>query len=490
MENSYDFNTINETKKKIILYEKEIYRRFLENLRYKKNLYYVPWRSDTTASLALYKSKYTDKIMWKDLAYGDYGDVISFLFYMKIKIFDEEILNIINQEKEKEPELEISDSPKLIQYTTRNFTENDLNYWNKYCINKEQLEKYKVQSLKQIFVDKELFKTLRVDSLGYVYSDKDKIRLYFPKNKKNKKHMTNNQNLSIGLKTLKEKYNIIEAPIFVITKSLKDVMCLDVMGIPATEIGSESIVPSQDLINEIREFSRNGNKPSDIIVITDGDEAGIVAAQKINKKYAKDNNINAIPFFKNKDAKDISDFVESFGLTQAKLAVLDIFDNYLPPLNYLFLKVSNETIEKLNNLPLLVSYGTLRYNQGNSTYRERNKEIVRFLEEVPLLGYKMYSMGGFPGVIKTYDPKYSIVSDLWVIKDKESLMSLDRLEGHPHFYHREKVLLNIQNIETGEVIVKDAFTYVILDRLNNSKTNFVFKGDWINMKNNYNNLIG
>lgn len=94
---------------------------------------------------------------------------------------------------------------------------------------------------------------------------------------------------------------------------------------------------------------------------------------------------------------------------------------------------------------LVFTYGTLRTGETNA----------RLLAGVPCLGtfktvprYTMISLGAFPGIIERGDT--AIVGELYEVDDA-TLASLDRLEGHPHFYTRMAVELDAEAGQTGLV---------------------------------------
>jgi len=80
-------------------------------------------------------------------------------------------------------------------------------------------------------------------------------------------------------------------------------------------------------------------------------------------------------------------------------------------------------------------YGSLRRGFSNH----------RFLESASYLGeattaphYRLVSLGAFPGMT----PGLSVVRGEVYEVDADTLRRLDALEGHPHFYRRERVALD------------------------------------------------
>lgn len=65
-----------------------------------------------------------------------------------------------------------------------------------------------------------------------------------------------------------------------------------------------------------------------------------------------------------------------------------------------------------------------------------------FIKEAKVEGYKMVSLGSFPGAIPTGDPGDVIYGEIFEagadVEDRVQA-SLDRLEGYPSFYNRAEV---------------------------------------------------
>ena len=78
----------------------------------------------------------------------------------------------------------------------------------------------------------------------------------------------------------------------------------------------------------------------------------------------------------------------------------------------------------------VVVYGTLKQGFGNHVVMDRAKGT--FISEVDIPGYEMYSLGAFPAVAPAAD---LVHGELYEVEDMEPL---DRLEGFPHLYNRQK----------------------------------------------------
>jgi gamma-glutamylcyclotransferase (GGCT)/AIG2-like uncharacterized protein YtfP len=117
-----------------------------------------------------------------------------------------------------------------------------------------------------------------------------------------------------------------------------------------------------------------------------------------------------------------------------------------------------------NNI-LIASYGTLRKGYGNS-------RLVDIPGQTKWLGtgktvdkYQMRA-SGIPFVNKT--PDTQIVVDVWEINRDLHLPSVDRLEGHPEWYCREEI-----NVELKGQVIK-AWLYF----MENSGSTIITSGDY------------
>lgn len=63
-----------------------------------------------------------------------------------------------------------------------------------------------------------------------------------------------------------------------------------------------------------------------------------------------------------------------------------------------------------------------------------------FVAEDRLLDHKMFSLGGYPGIIYYPNKNLKISGELFVV-DSPTLTRLDQLEGHPNHYERKFLTL-------------------------------------------------
>lgn len=78
-------------------------------------------------------------------------------------------------------------------------------------------------------------------------------------------------------------------------------------------------------------------------------------------------------------------------------------------------------------------YGTLMKGFGNHNYYLANQENVKFLGKAKLIGYEMYHVFSFPGIVPQKGKE--ILGEVYKVDD-HVLQQLDRLEGEGFMYKR------------------------------------------------------
>lgn len=186
----------------------------------------------------------------------------------------------------------------IIQVEIKDFSEKELNWWNSFGISKKTLNKYKVYSVKSIFLNGNYFSSSTESSPVYGYfggvnsEDIELWRLYMP-TKRNYRFLSNwNANMLQGSRQVPKSGNH-----YIISKSMKDTMLLYEFGFISSAPTSENILLSKAQVEKIKsKFTDN------LFVFFDNDLAGVRGAHK----YKKEHGFKCI-FIKRKYAKDISD---------------------------------------------------------------------------------------------------------------------------------------------------------------------------------------
>ena len=113
---------------------------------------------------------------------------------------------------------------------------------------------------------------------------------------------------------------------------------------------------------------------------------------------------------------------------------------------------------KYNQIPVFV-YGTLLSGFGNNRILEHGCAELQG-EGFTKNRYQFYSNGSFPYVVQPNErgtdwqgQRPKIIGELWLVDD-DTFAQLDRLEGHPHHYTRERVPVIVAGVE------REAWIYI------------------------------
>lgn len=290
----------------------DIYSYYLGSIKPKK-LINSPLRpDDKIPSFAIFPSN-TGGLLFKDHGTGEAGNAIKFMkLYKHIETREElekELLRIV-----KRSGLTSNAATVTRKYTPSEgtdigivrqaFTEVDKKYWKQFHISIDTLHKYNVFSIKYFLCNNIVRGVYKEDNPMYAYKVDDKFKIYRPLASKYTKWRTNLTNVNIqGYDQLPEFGNLL-----IITKSLKDVMCLHEMGINAVSPSSETTFIPDSILEGLKErFKR-------IIILYDRDAAGVKNARQYSKQYGLD----AIFIHKKFKAKDVSDAVKANGFSIVK----------------------------------------------------------------------------------------------------------------------------------------------------------------------------
>jgi hypothetical protein len=207
------------------------------------------------------------------------------------------IATITNKKIEKKEEVWIS-------ILERTWQQHDKEYWSQYEITRNTLEYFDVKPISKFFMNQYTYNAHK-HSYAYYY-EPNVYKIYQPYlTVKTGKWWSNikNPELYQGVNQLPD-----EGELLFITSSLKDVMVL-------YEAGFSAIAPHTEhqILSEVL-FSHYSSKWDLVTVLYDNDEAGILHADKMVKKYG----VKSLVLPEN-DTKDPSDFVKKYDLETLKL---------------------------------------------------------------------------------------------------------------------------------------------------------------------------
>lgn len=207
-----------------------------------------------------------------------------------------------------------------IEIISQPFNSVDANYWNQYEISLEKLEEFNVYSAKYVYIykgDKRYIIEYKKNNPIYAYrferENQYSYKIYRPKEDKKNKWL-----FSGGSSEDVEGYDQLplSGDLLIITKSLKDVMCYNILGYSAISLQGEANKLNKEFLDKLykRFYS--------IVVQYDNDEQGIKSSNKLHIDYKLP--ILYIPPETN--CKDLSDYIKENGLENAKTLVNNLLN--------------------------------------------------------------------------------------------------------------------------------------------------------------------
>lgn len=292
----------------------DIYSYYVGQFKIGK-LFNSPLRSDDkNPSFAIFKGM-NGGLFFKDHGSGEGGNAIKFVkLYKNIDTKDElerELLRIVRKMNPNSGNAirtysySVDSGPTDIGIVRQPFTDVDKRYWKQFHISIDTLRKFQVFSIKYFLCNRVVRGTYKETSPMYAYKVDDKFKIYRPLASKYTKWRTNLTNRNVqGLSELPvEGGNLL-----IITKSLKDVMCLYEMGFNAIAASSETTFIPDDILDSLRHKWKN------VIMLYDRDKTGMLESRKYSKQYKLD----ALFVHKRFKAKDVSDAVKDNSYNEVK----------------------------------------------------------------------------------------------------------------------------------------------------------------------------
>lgn len=200
----------------------------------------------------------------------------------------------------------------IIRIKSRKWLLIDKEYWyEKYGITKELLNVYKVLPVTYIWINDRPIKTEKLAYCYNYYYHQERLlrKIYQPLS--SWKWYSNIDNTVVqGIANI-PKYS----DLLIITKSLKDVMCLNLLGYNSVAPNNEmSWLPELVWHKFITRYKR-------MIILFDNDESGIVNAQKFSNKYG----VHYYHLPEESGVKDISDYINKYrNLDKAKQLIKNL----------------------------------------------------------------------------------------------------------------------------------------------------------------------
>lgn len=290
--------------------EYDIYAHYLGQFKVGA-IYNSPFRKDKNPSFGIYYSKRTKQLLFKDHGTGECGNVVKFVsLYTGLTNYNDILkdivkqLNITTDTKLDSSKQYIPSSETVIGIVRQKFTPTDINYWSQFNISKKTLKKFNVNSIKYYLCNGIVKGIYKEDNPMYAYKVYNNFKIYRPLADKYTKWRNNLTEYDIqGYAQLPSKGDTL-----IITKSMKDVMCLYEMGIPAISPSSESTFIPNDILEGLKKrFKR-------IIILFDRDNAGVKYLRKMSLKTG----LEGLLVHKKFKAKDISDAIKANSFEEIK----------------------------------------------------------------------------------------------------------------------------------------------------------------------------
>lgn len=191
----------------------------------------------------------------------------------------------------------------IIQIESRAFSSHDKAYWSKYAISSRILKKYGVTACNTLWLNGTIVYTHSDEDPAYAYKfDPGVYKIYYPQRKKQR--FLCNTNVLQGEAQLPNKGELL-----IITKSMKDVLCLAAFGIVAVAPQGESQYVEEKKLLELQKRFKI------LFTFYDFDLAGVRMSATAKRKYGIHPIFLTNGRFGTFDygAKDWTDFVETHG---------------------------------------------------------------------------------------------------------------------------------------------------------------------------------
>lgn len=324
--------------------EKEIWVRYCTNFEEIDKSFCSELYKDNNPDCRIYYNK-INRLVYKDFGNGESHDCFSYIQTKYHCTFKESLRIIYNDFKlgsivfDIIPQLVLNNAPDVlkidnkanIEVISKPWNYIDAQYWGQYEIPLTLLDDYDVCPCSVVYIHKK-GKTIEfrytnknpIYAYKFVYDGVISYKIYFPYADKKHKWL-----FSGGSENNIEGYDNLPhfADILILTKSLKDCICYNMIGLPAISLQGETNKLKEDLVNKLKYRFKQ------IIVNYDDDEAG----HKAVEGYYNDRNIFIIglkqqygfPYFYCDGEKDLSDFIKTYDLNSAK----EMINNKLNEIN-------------------------------------------------------------------------------------------------------------------------------------------------------------
>lgn len=289
-------------------------------------------KNERTPSMCIYYAS-NNTYKYKDFSTGKSGDAINLVMEITtpklttrgetahkiIEDYNNFLLN--NKDGYEIRNFKKRSKYKVVDFTTRGWSNFDEKYWSKFHINSKLLEFYKVAPLSDYKLQKEdedgkiIEQVIKSTNMyGYFRKDGTLYKIYHPLVKDYK--FIKVQDYIQGMDQLTMK-----VPYLVICSSLKDIMAFTKLGYKNAEAiapDSENTMIQEHVITALR------HKYKSICTLFDNDAPGLESMKKYEEKYG-------LPYVVLPMSKDLSDSVRDTTLTKVRETLTPLLKQVLTP---------------------------------------------------------------------------------------------------------------------------------------------------------------
>ena len=294
-----------------------------------KKLTFSPFRNDNHVTCSFYKSK-SNILYLHDFATNEHINCFQVVmkkfnvnYYEALEIIAKDFGLIEGTHSNKVAPIIVKPLKETessnIQVQIKDYTEEELKWWETFGISKKLLKKYHIYSLQHVFINGQLRFTSssKCPIYGYYFGkDKngnEKWKCYFPL--KTEYRFLNN----LSKKILQGYHQLPKTgDLLVITKSMKDVVALYGFGIAAVSPNSETLFVDDKKLEEFKQRFKH------ILVVYDNDRPGLYNMAKIRREHPELNYFY-MPWYL---AKDFTDSIKLVGTENMKEYVDEFMSNY------------------------------------------------------------------------------------------------------------------------------------------------------------------
>lgn len=282
-------------------------------------------RPDNNPTCSFYRSPRNFKLYlrdWNGDFWGDCFDLVMRLygvsFYKALRIIAKDFGIIKANTNEKRIPAPVNVDIKVkevadIKVSRRSWNKYDADYWKQFGIKKKSLEHFKVAPVQWVWLNgKIVYGYNNPQEVAYCYHFGNyNYKIYYPTRSK-ARFLHNDADILQGYEQLPSTGEAL-----VITKSYKDVIKFFEFDILSVAPQSETMLPSDEIINEFKERFNN------VFALYDNDRTGIRSLIKYRQK-----GIVPLLFPKNLP-KDFTDFYKEFGEEETKILIQTVKDTFL-----------------------------------------------------------------------------------------------------------------------------------------------------------------